>query len=367
MSLSPQLLSTYSFLGQKLSNRVTMAPLTRGRAGSERIPNDLMAEHYSQRASAGLIIAEATVISKQGIGWVDSPGIYNDVQVEGWKKVTSTLHKKNTPIILQLWHCGRASHSDFHNGALPVSASAIKLNGDEIHTPLGKKPYETPRALETAEIKTVIEDYRTAAQRALDAGFDGIELHSANGYLLNQFLESKTNHRTDEYGGSLKNRLRLLSEVIDAVLTVWPKEKIGVRLSPNGVFNDMGSPDFRETYLAAAQLIEDNKLGYLHIMDGLGFGFHEQGEPMILADFRSIYSGTLMGNCGYTQETAEKTIADGHADLIAFGRPFISNPDLVERFTHEYPLADSADTSVWSSPDAEGYVDFPRFDEKQER
>lgn len=363
MSSTPHLLSNYSFLGWSLENRVTMAPLTRGRAGSDRIPNDLMAEHYSQRSSAGLIIAEATVVSEQGIGWVDSPGIYTDAQVSGWKKVTSALHEKGTPIILQLWHCGRASHSDFHAGALPVSASAIKIKGDEIHTPKGKKPYETPRALETDEISAIINDYRRAAERAKDAGFDGIEIHSANGYLLNQFLESKTNHRTDRYGGSLENRLRLLSEIIDAILTVWPREQVGVRLSPNGVFNDMGSPDYRETYLAAAELIDSKGLGYLHIMDGLAFGFHELGEPMTLADFRAVYSGTLIGNCGYTQESAETAIASGDADLIAFGRPFISNPDLVERFKHDHSLAPDAETSVWSAPGAEGYTDFPPFQE----
>lgn len=363
MSSSSPLLKTHSLGALTLSNRVVMAPLTRARAGSERIPNDLMCEHYTQRASAGLIIAEATVISPQGIGWVDSPGIYNEDQVEGWKAITSSLHEKDCPIFLQLWHCGRASHSSFHDGKLPVSSSAIKINSDEIHTPNGKEEYETPHALETEEVKAVIEDYRRAAKHALEAGFDGIEIHSANGYLLNQFLESKTNHRTDEYGGSLENRLRLLSEVIDAILTIWPAEKIGVRLSPNGVFNDMGSPDYRETYFAAASLIDRKKLGYLHVMDGLAFGFHELGEPITLAEIRQFYHGTLMGNCGYTQESAEQAITNGHADLIAFGRPYITNPDLVERFTHSHPLAPDADTSVWSAPGPDGYIDFPRYRE----
>ena len=360
MSETPNLLSTYEFSGIQLANRVVMAPLTRGRAGIERVPNDLMVEYYTQRASAGMIIAEATVVSEQGVGWVDSPGIYNDAQMEGWKKITSALHEKNCPMILQLWHCGRASHSDFHGGAPAVAPSAIPINGDYIHTPNGKKPYETPRALSVEEIKQTVEDYRNAAKRALDAGFDGIEIHSANGYLLNQFLESKTNHRTDQYGGSLENRLRLLSEVIEAVSKVWDPSKVGVRLSPNGGFNDMGSPDYVETYIAAAKLIQDTSLGYLHVMDGLAFGFHQLGEPMTLSHFREVYHGTIIGNCGYTQESAEQAIASNQADLIAFGRPFISNPDLVERFSKALPLAPDAELTVWSSPLAEGYTSFPR-------
>ena len=338
-----------------------MAPLTRGRAGSERIPNDLMREYYMQRASAGLIIAEATTISEQGIGWVDSPGIYNDAQVAGWKKITDALHAKGSSIFLQFWHCGRASHSSFHGGQPAVSASAIKINGDYIHTPAGKQPYETPRALETNEVATVVEDYRRAAERAKAAGFDGIEIHSANGYLLDQFLQSKTNQRTDCYGGSLENRFRLLKEVLEAVCTVWPSNRVGVRLSPNGVFNDMGSPDFRETFLYAASQLNTFGLAYLHVMDGLEFGFHQLGEPMTLADFRTAFHGPIMGNCGYTAESAEAAIANGAADLIAFGRPFLSNPDLVERFANSWELNPPAEMSAWSAPTAEGYTDFPFY------
>ena len=338
-----------------------MAPLTRGRAGSERIPNDLMREYYMQRASAGLIIAEATTISEQGIGWVDSPGIYNDAQVAGWKKITDALHAKGSSIFLQFWHCGRASHSSFHGGQPAVSASAIKINGDYIHTPAGKQPYETPRALETNEVAAVVEDYRRAAERAKAAGFDGIEIHSANGYLLDQFIQSKTNQRTDCYGGSLENRFRLLKEVLEAVCTVWPSNRVGVRLSPNGVFNDMGSPDFRETFLYAASQLNTFSLAYLHVMDGLEFGFHQLGEPMILADFRTAFHGPIMGNCGYTAESAEAAIANGAADLIAFGRPFLSNPDLVERFANSWELNPPAEMSAWSAPTAEGYTDFPFY------
>ena len=223
-----------------LKNRIVLAPMTRGRAGEARIPNELMAEYYFQRASAGLLITEATVVSAQGNGWIGSPGIFTDKMVEGWRIVTQKLKPTGTPLFLQLWHCGRASHSDFHHGALPVSASAVKLNGDQIHTPLGKKDYETPRALTVDEIKTTVNDYRTAAANAKKAGFSGIEVHSANGYLINQFLDSKTNLRTDKYGGSLENKYRFLKEVMAAVLEVWPAERVGVRLSPNGVFNKAG-------------------------------------------------------------------------------------------------------------------------------
>ena len=347
-----------------LKNRVVMAPLTRARAGEERIPNDLMKQYYTQRKSAGLIISEATVISRQGCGWLNSPGIYSDAQMRAWKPITQALHETETPIFLQLWHCGRASHSSFQeNNQLPVSASAIKLNGDYIHTPIGKQPYETPRALETEEIPRLVEDYRLAAQRAKNAGFDGVEIHGANGYLIDQFLQSKTNHRTDKYGGSIENRYRFLQEIVEAVLTVFPAHHIGVRLSPNGSFNDMGSPEYRELFIYIAQQLNTYNLAYLHLLDGLGFGFHELGEPMNLADFRQIFKGILIGNCGYTQESAEATIKAGNADLIAFGRPFISNPDLVERFANSWPLNPSADMKDWYSFVPEGYIDFPTYQE----
>ena len=294
------LLSPFDLHGLALRNRVVMAPLTRARAGRERVPNDLMAEYYRQRASAGLIITEATVVSEQGFGWVDSPGIYNDAQVEGWKKTTTALHARGTPVFLQLWHCGRASHSSFHGGQPAVSASAIKINGDYLHTPIGKQPYETPRALETAEVAAVVQDYWQAAERAKAAGFDGVEIHAANGYLIDQFLQSRTNHRTDQYGGSLENRFRFLKEIVEAILNVLPSERVGVRLSPNGNFNDMGSPDYRETFTYAARELNAYALAYLHVVDGLAFGFHQLGQPMTLPEFRAVFSGPLMGCCGYT-------------------------------------------------------------------
>lgn len=298
----------------ELKNRIVLAPMTRGRAGAERIANELMAEYYFQRASAGLIITEATVVSAHGNGWVGSPGIYTDRMVAGWRIVTQKLKPTGTPIFLQLWHCGRASHSDFHNGALPVSASAVKLNGDRIRTPLGKRDYETPRAMTVDDIRATVNDYHTAAANAKEAGFGGVEVHSANGYLINQFLDSKTNLRSDHYGGSLQNKYRFLKEVMAAVLEVWPSKRVGVRLSPNGVFNDMGSPDFRETFMYTIKELNKLNLAYVHIMDGLAFGFHEQGEPMTLAEFRAEYDGIIMGNCGYTRETAEERLKAGHAN-----------------------------------------------------
>lgn len=359
--MSTSLFDEISLGDLKLKNRIAMAPMTRGRAGESRVPNELMTEHYLQRSSAGLIITEATVVSQQGIGWNGSPGIYTAEMVEGWKKLNEKLAPTGTQVFLQLWHCGRASHSDFHNGELPVSASAVKLNGDHIHTPLGSKEYETPRALTTEEVGQVVNDYKVAAQNAKDAGFSGIEVHSANGYLLNQFLDSKTNLRTDKYGGSIKNKYRLLAEVLQAVMEIWPSERVGVRLSPNGVFNDMGHEDFRETYLYVIKQLQKLNLGYVHIMDGLAFGFHEKGEPMTLGEFREHYDGTIIGNCGYSRQDAEERITNGVADIAAFGRPFISNPDLVERLQNGWKLNPFEDMSLWYTSGAEGYIDYPRY------
>ena len=356
------LLTPHTIGDLTLKNRVVMAPLTRARSGESRIPNALMAEYYSQRASAGLIISEATVVSVQGIGWQNSPGIYTDAQGEAWKTIVDRVHDAGGLIFLQFWHCGRASHTDFHPTiGLPVAPSAIEIAGDSIHTPLGKKPYETPRALETEEIPLIVEDYRQAALRAKAAGFDGVEIHGANGYLIDEFLQSKTNHRNDRYGGSIEKRFQFLKEITEAVLTVWDASRVGVRLSPNGVFNDMGSPDFRETFLYVAEQLNTYHLGYLHVMDGLAFGFHELGQPLTLSEFRSVFKGTLMGNCGYTQNSAEAAIEAGHDDLIAFGRPYISNPDLVDRFAHGWPLAPEAEMAVWYSFDEVGYADFPTY------
>ncbi len=365
MATSP-LLQPLDLQGLPLNNRVVLAPLTRARAGEERIPNDLMAEYYVQRSGAGLIVTEATTISPQANGWTQSPGIYTDEHEAGWRKLVAKVHDAGGVIFNQLWHMGRSSHSSYHDGALPVAPSAIKIEGDAARTPSGKLPYETPRALETEEIPGIVADYRRAAQRARDAGFDGVEVHAANGYLIDQFLQSKTNHRTDEYGGSVENRLRFLEEVVTAVTEVFPANRVGVRLSPNGVYNDMGSPDYREQFTAAAKLLDRFGLAYLHVVDGVDRGAHDFGPPMTLADFREVFSGPLMGNSGYTKETAEAAIARGDADLISFGRPFIATPDLVERFANGWPLNPPAEIADYYSHDAEGYIDFPTYAEAQQ-
>ncbi|NEP53056.1 MAG: alkene reductase [Moorea sp. SIO3C2] len=360
LSLS-KLLSPFELGDLSLKNRVVMPPLTRGRAVNMGIPNDLMVEYYTQRTGVGLIITEGTFISPQANGWVNAPGIYTLEQTEGWKKVVSSVHSKNTPLFLQLWHCGRASHSSFHDGKLAVAPSAIKINEEYVHTPQGKQPHETPRALETEEIPQIVEDYKKAAENAKQAGFDGVEIHSANGYLLDSFLQSKTNQRTDDYGGSIENRYRLLKEVIEAVITVFPVNRVGVRLSPNGLFNDMGSVDYRETFLYVAKELNSYGLAYIHVLDGLAFGFHELGEPITLAELRNVFDGPIIGNCGYSKETAEAAIQEGVADLIAFGRPILSNPDLVARFANNWPLNPIPDVKLWYSPGKEGYTDFPTY------
>jgi len=357
------LYSPFKLGNLELANRIVLAPMTRARADDDRRPNALMSEYYTQRASAGLLISEATVVSTQGIGWSNTPGIYNDEQRDAWKPVVDAVHAKGSAIFLQLWHCGRTSHSFYLNGELPVSASAIAIEGEGVHTPEGKKPHETPRALETEEIPGIVADYVAAARRAKEAGFDGVEIHGANGYLLDQFLQSSTNKRTDRYGGSVENRFRFMREVVEGVVEVFGPGRVAVRLSPNGAFNGMGSADFRETFLYAAEQLDAYDLAYLHAMDGLAFGFHELGEPITLDDLRGVFSGTLMGNCGYEQKTAESAVASGAADLIAIGRPYLSNPDLVERFQNGWPLAPVSDPSTWYdvSLGAKGYTDFTSY------
>jgi len=357
------LLDTFDMGGLKLKNRVVLAPMTRSRAGNQRLANPLMAEYYSQRAGAGLLVTEATVVSKQGIGWLGSPGIYTDEQGQSWKQVVDAVHARGGSIFLQLWHCGRASHSSFHDGESAVAPSAVRLEGDGIHTSDGKQDYETPRALKLEELPGIVADYAGAAVRARAAGFDGVEIHAANGYLLDQFLQSRTNRREDAYGGNVEKRFRLLREIVEAICSIFPASRVGVRLAPNGVFNDMGSPDYRETFGYAAEQLDAYGLAYLHVMDGLAFGFHKQGEPMTLEDFRSLFKGPLMGNCGYDQQSAEDAVARGAADLIAIGRPYISNPDLVERFRNGWPLAPLPEPESWyaGSEAGEGYTEYPEY------
>jgi N-ethylmaleimide reductase len=362
-TIVPNLFKPLTIGKHALKNRIVMAPMTRARAGVERMPNDQMVEYYQQRSDAGLIISEATSISPSAVGWINNPGIWSVEQIKAWRKITDAVHKAGGLIFVQLWHCGRASHSSFHNDELSVAPSAIAINEPYIHTPQGKKPHEVPRALASHEIPNIVADYVKAANNSKEAGFDGAEIHSANGYLLDTFLQSKTNKRTDEYGGSPENRFRFLRAVVEEVSNILSSENVGVRISPNTNYNDTGSPDFRETFLYVASELSSYNLAYLHVVDGITFGFHGLGGPLRLDEFREVFSGRLLGNCGYTKEAAELAIRDERADMISFGRPFISNPDLVERFKHDYPLNDAANPKLWYSFDTVGYTDFPTYDE----
>mmetsp|Transcript_3999 Transcript_3999/g.4622 ORF Transcript_3999/g.4622 Transcript_3999/m.4622 type:complete len:381 (+) Transcript_3999:154-1296(+) len=355
-----------------LKNRMALAPLTRARATEDGVVGPHHAKYYVQRANAGLVISEATHISEQGIGWWCAPGIYTDAQTEAWKPVTKAVHDAGGKMVLQLWHTGRSSHSSLHNGKLPVSASAIKISSGHVKVQNNEnKEYEVPRALETAEVAGVVQDYVNATKNALKAGFDGVEVHGANGYLLDQFFQSKTNKRTDKYGGSIENRLRILKEIFESMEKEGiPMDKVGVRLSPNGVFNDMGSEDYVAIFDAAITLAAEKKIAYVHIMDGLGFGFHKLGEPYTLEMARKVLVGVqgknpttkIIGNCGYTKEMGMEAVGSGAADLIAYGRPYIANPDLVRRFKEDIPLREVEGMDHWysggSKTPEKGYTDF---------
>eukprot|EP00190_Bangiopsis_sp_CCMP1999_P002712 CAMPEP_0198732000 /NCGR_PEP_ID=MMETSP1475-20131203/33242_1 /TAXON_ID= ORGANISM="Unidentified sp., Strain CCMP1999" /NCGR_SAMPLE_ID=MMETSP1475 /ASSEMBLY_ACC=CAM_ASM_001111 /LENGTH=366 /DNA_ID=CAMNT_0044495031 /DNA_START=376 /DNA_END=1476 /DNA_ORIENTATION=- len=358
------LLSPVKIGSTELKNRVVLAPMTRARAPGN-IPNDTIAEYYTQRATAGLLITEGTFTSDQAVGWLDVPGIYKPEHVKAWKKVTDSVHQAGGKIFCQLWHQGRASHSSFRPNATDgrgVAPSPVIIEGHQIdNTPLGKVNHEVPRELTLEECEKIPEEYRHAAQCAKDAGFDGVEIHSANGYLLDTFLQSKTNKRTDKYGGSLENRFRLVKEVVEATLTVWDPSCVAIRLSPNGNYNDMGSKDFRESFLYYCEQLAKFNLGYLHVLIGLDFGFHELGEPLVMKDIRKVYPHITMANCGYTIEDAERETASGDSDMVSFGRPYISNPDLVGRIENNIELEPPASHEYWWSAGmgAKGYTDFP--------
>jgi N-ethylmaleimide reductase len=339
-----------------LPNRIVMAPLTRMRA-PENIPTELMATYYAQRASAGLIISEATQISPQGVGYPATPGIHNELQVAGWKKITEAVHAKKGHIFLQLWHVGRISHPDFHDGQLPVAPSAITPDGFAV-TPHGMKPFVTPRALETDEIQGIVEDYRQAAKNALEAGFDGVEIHSANGYLLDQFLRDGTNKRTDRYGGTPENRARFLLEVTEAVATVWGAERVGIRLSPSGTFNDMTDSDPETVFVYLLGQLNRFGLAYLHIVDALEGDIRHGANVINLEVLRKAYNGILIVCGGYDQARAEQVIAQGMAGAVAFGQLYIANPDLVERFKLSAPL-NEPDPATFYGGNEKGYTDYP--------
>ena len=342
-----------------LPNRIIMAPLTRARSGESRVPNDLMLEHYVQRASAGLIITEATQISEQGAGWEQTPGIHTPEQVEGWKKITEAVHQKGGKMVLQLWHTGRASHPDFQpSGVLPVSASAIVAEG-EIHTPQGKKMRVAPRALSLDEIPGVIEQYAIATRNAKAAGFDGVEVHGANGYLIDQFLRDGSNQRTDAYGGSIENRTRFLLEVTEAVVNEWSCDRVGVRLSPYNPFNDMRDSDPIATFTYAAKALNPLGLAYLHIVEALPGHFLavENVEPAT-PHMRREFKHPIILNGGYDAQTGAAAIRGNETDAIAYGIPFIANPDLVERYRQGAAL-NEADSTTFYTHDRTGYVDYP--------
>ena len=349
-----------------LKHRVAMAPLTRMRAQPDSLAaRALNAEYYAQRATpGGLIIAEASQIMQQGQGSPNTPGIYSDDQIAGWKQVTDAVHAKGGIIFLQLWHVGRASHSSFQpNGALPVSASAIAIKGKTRSASGEAVDYETPRALETDEIPGVIEAYRQGARNAMAAGFDGVELHGANGYLIEQFLQSKSNTRTDQYGGSIENRSRLLMQAMQALIEVWGAERVAVRLSPYGVANDSGEDDPMPLYSHVITALAAHKLAYLHFVEPRSSGagraeVDHKNVPSAAELFRPMWNGVLMTAGGFTADTAEAAVAAGHADIIAFGRPFIANPDLPERIRSGVPFT-PYDRATFYGGDVAGYTDYP--------
>ncbi len=340
----------------QLSNRLVMAPLTRNRAGTGLVPTALNATYYAQRASAGLIISEATQISPQGMGYFNTPGIYSPEQVEGWKLVTKAVHDRSGHIFLQLWHVGRISHPSLQpDTALPVAPSAIAPAGNAL-TNDGEQPFVKPRALETAEIPGIVADYRKAAENALAAGFDGVEIHSANGYLLDQFLHDGTNHRTDNYGRSLENRARLLMEVAQAVVDTCGSDRVGIRLSPSGTFNDVSDSDLKTLFTYVIEQLNSFNLAYLHLVEPRAYA----GVTVELTThfFRPIYNGTLIAAGGYDRESGNAAIASGDADLVAYGRTYIANPDLAERFAMNVPL-NPYDRSTFYGGTEKGYTDYP--------
>lgn len=338
-----------------LPNRILMAPLTRCRADADHNPTDLMAEYYSQRASAGLIIAEATMVMEGNSSFWMEPGIYSEAQVAGWKKVTDAVHAKGGQIALQLWHGGRACHPLLNGGAQPVAPSALPITGDEVHTPEGKKPYVTPRELRDDEIPEIIAGFKKAAENAKAAGFDAVEVHGANGYLLDEFLRDGANQRSGPYGGSLANRARLMLEVVDAVIEVWGADRVGLRISPLNSYNSMidSDPIALTTYIA--EQTNARGLAYLHVMRA-DFFQAQQGDVMTPA--RAAFTGVLIGNMGYTAEEAEQAITEGKLDAVAFGTSFLANPDLPERLALQAPL-NAPNPATFYSPGPEGYTDYP--------
>lgn len=347
-----------------LANRVVMAPLTRSRAVAGQVPTPLAVDYYRQRATAGLIITEASQVSQQGQGYPDTPGIFTPEQVEGWKPVVEAVHGAGGRIVIQLWHVGRVSHPVFQpGGALPVAPSAIAANGS-VYTHEGMKEYPVPRALETAEIPGIVAQYAHAASLAKEAGFDGVEVHAANGYLIDQFLRDGTNKRTDRYGGSVENRARFLLEVVEAVTGVLGGSRVGVRFSPTNAFNDIADSDPVGTFRTATEQLNRFGLAYLHVVEPVAPGHPmgiPDGVPPVAAELRRAFTGPVILNGGYDAASAAAAVAEGRADAISFGLPYISNPDLVRRLQLGAPLA-PADRATFYGGGAKGYTDYPALD-----
>jgi N-ethylmaleimide reductase len=344
----------------ELKNRVVMAPMTRDRANNaELAPTDMHVLYYTQRASAGLIVTEGSQISPQGVGYIYTPGIHSEAQVAGWRKVTDAVHAKGGRIFIQLWHVGYVSHPDFHNGALPVAPSALNPH-TKAYTPKGLlKETVTARALETHEVRAIVQDFIKATRNAVAAGFDGVEIHGANGYLIEQFLRDSTNKRTDLYGGSIQNRARFLFEVVEGVGRVIGYDKVGVRLSPANTWNVPADSDTRALYDYVIDGLTDFGLAYLHLREPAG---DVSGIRNMVANvtehYRRIYQGVLITNTGFDRDKGNDIVRQGHADLVAFGVPYIANPDLVERFRLGATLA-TPDQSTFYTPGEKGYIDYP--------
>jgi 2,4-dienoyl-CoA reductase-like NADH-dependent reductase (Old Yellow Enzyme family) len=337
-----------------LPNRILLAPLTRARAGTSRVPNALMADYYRQRASAGLIISEATSVTPMGVGYADTPGVWSAEQVEGWKLVTQAVHQAGGRILLQLWHVGRISDPMFLNGQLPVAPSAIAAVGHvSLVRPL--KPFVTPRALALEELPGIVAAYRTAAEHAQQAGFDGVEIHGANGYLLDQFLQDKTNHRQDAYGGSVENRARLMLEVADAVASVWGSDRVGMHLAPRGDAHDMGDSNPLATFGYVVRELGKRGLAFICVRESLG-------EKRIGPQLRALFNGSYVANERFTLTTGNQVLAAGEADAVAFGVPFLANPDLPERFRRQAEL-NAPDQATFYASGAKGYTDYPSLRE----
>ncbi|HUQ14221.1 MAG TPA: alkene reductase [Novosphingobium sp.] len=342
-------------------NRIVMAPLTRGRSDPGSVPNAMMAEYYRQRAGAGLILSEATGISVEGLGWPAAPGIWNAAQVEGWKPVTEAVHAAGGRIVLQLWHMGRLVHPDFLGGGTPVSASATTGPGPA-HTPTGRKPYEPARPLRLDEMPRIVDDYGRAARNAREAGFDGVQLHGANGYLIDQFLRDGTNHRDDAYGGPPENRVRLMREVLERLIEEWGDPgRVSIRLSPNGESQGADDSDPPSVFGEAARVLEDLKIGFLELREpGPDGTFGQTDVPKQNPLIRTLYSGALVLNSDYDAARAEAEIAAGRCDAVSFGRPYISNPDLAERIRVGAEWAPNLNVpKSWYLPGPEGYIDYP--------